>query len=268
MNFDIFEYLDFRQFLADWIQSQPRRGYGQNRKMAEHLGVSSVMMSQILKGDRLMPMEHAYELARYIGLNDNETRYFLLLAQHSRAGTESFKKHLKDEIQSLRKSARELKSRLPVDKELSDEAKSIFYSDWIYSGVRLVSSIEGFESVEKIAEKFDLPIQKVRAVAEFLVSVGLCVQNGGKLQMGPARTHLESNSPYVKARQVSWRLKGFEQMGNSTDDLYYTAPMALSKEAAEEVRKQLVLLIQRVNKIVPESKSEELACLNIDWFKF
>lgn len=51
------------------------------------------------------------------------------------------------------------------------------------------------------------------------------------------------------------------------EDLYYTGPMALSNEAATEIRKKLVDLVEKATRIAAPSDSEILRCLNIDWFK-
>lgn len=53
----------------------------------------------------------------------------------------------------------------------------------------------------------------------------------------------------------------------SSEELFYTGPMALSRQTMVEVRKKLVQLIENVTKDVIASESETLACLNLDWFK-
>lgn len=267
---DIFEFTDLRLYVRQRIEQMPRNGHGQFKKMAQHLRVSTVMISQIFKGDRQLPMELAHELTEYFGMTDLERRYFLLLAQLARAGTVKYKDHLKSEIQSLRKQSKNLKVRVPAGKELSDEAKAVFYSDWIYSGARLLTSIDEFKTADQIASRFDIPLARAVSVIEFLLQHGLCLQEDGRLKMGAPRTHLEASSPLIKSRQISWRLKGFEMMSVPADenDLFYTAPMALSQAAREEIRKELVRVIERVNRLVPESEADDLACLNIDWFKF
>ncbi len=50
-------------------------------------------------------------------------------------------------------------------------------------------------------------------------------------------------------------------------DLFYIVPRALSKDAAEKIRKSIIDLIQNATKEVSESDSEALRCLNIDWLK-
>lgn len=266
----LFDHEDYKTYVIDRVNGSPKKGYGQYRKMAAALGISTVTVSQIFKGDRHLTLEHAYELSKYFGLSDAERRFFLQLVQIARAGTSKYRDHLKNELAALREKSKDLKTRLPVDKELSDSAKAIFYSDAAYSAVRLLTSISGYSSLDAIATRLEIPIERAGQIVEFLLAHGLCVEKKGEILMGPSRTHLESSSPYIKARQISWRLKGFERMNHSaaSEDLYYTAPMALSKKAAQTVHNELMTMIQKLNAIVPSSKSEELACLNIDWFKF
>lgn len=51
-------------------------------------------------------------------------------------------------------------------------------------------------------------------------------------------------------------------------DLFYTAPMSLSKEVAERIRTQLPELIKQIIDQVGPSESEVVRCLNIDWFEY
>lgn len=51
-------------------------------------------------------------------------------------------------------------------------------------------------------------------------------------------------------------------------DLFYTCPMSLSAEATLQVRELLLKSIQEALKIVGPSPSEEVRCLNIDWFSY
>jgi hypothetical protein len=52
------------------------------------------------------------------------------------------------------------------------------------------------------------------------------------------------------------------------EDLFYTCPMSLSTEAFEHIRKLLPSVIQQVLKVVGPSDSQQVACFNIDFFKW
>jgi uncharacterized protein (TIGR02147 family) len=238
------------------------------RRLAEHLQVTSVMISQIFKGDRDLTAEQAHQLSEFLGLSELATDYFILLVQVSRAGTHSYRTRLENKLKTLRDNSRELKTRMPADKELSEEARAIFYSRWYYSGVRLASSIEGYQSTDLIGERLGLPRNEVRRVVEFLVTNGLCLQDGPRIMMGPKATHLGADSVFVGRHHLNWRTKAISKIDNiERDELFYTAPMALSHAMIDEIRGELVKLIERIGNKVVTSESETLACLNIDWFK-
>ena len=264
----VFDFKDYRLFVRVWLKGQAKGGHGQFRKIAKHLGVSTVLVSQIFGGSRDLTPDQAHSLSRFLSFNDLEIKYFVTLVSIDRAANFDFKKFLEKQRDDLLAQSQELKNRVPQDARLSAEAKATFYSHWSYSGVRLLSSVDGFQSIERIAERLGLARSRVAKIAEFLVSQGLCVQGGGGIRMGPRRTHLESESPLVVSRQIGWRVKGFEHMGsNSIEELYYTAPMSISKSDVKKVRAEILKLVDTVTKTAQESQAEELACLNIDWFR-
>ena len=41
----IFDYRDYKIYLAAWIKEQPKAGRGQLKKMADHLSISTTMIS-------------------------------------------------------------------------------------------------------------------------------------------------------------------------------------------------------------------------------
>jgi hypothetical protein len=53
----------------------------------------------------------------------------------------------------------------------------------------------------------------------------------------------------------------------SDEELFYTGPMTLSVETMREIRKDLIELIDKTVRKIEPSPAEELACMNIDWFK-
>jgi uncharacterized protein (TIGR02147 family) len=265
----LFESGNYKTAVLELIEQMPKQGYGQFRKIAEHLNVSSVIVSQVFKGNRDLSQEQAFDLAAYFGFSDLETRYFLLLVQKERAGNHKLKKYFEAQLSEIREKSKELKNRVRKDTELSESTKAIFYSNWYYSGIRLLSSIDGYQNVDAIADHLSLPRATVKRVADFLIEHGLMIDDEGKLKMGPKTTHLESTSPLVSRHHSNWRMRGMNNMeALSPEELFYTGPMSLSNEAMNWVRTELVSLIERVVTHVSASESERLACLNIDWFDF
>lgn len=264
----IFEFENYKNFVHHWIQQMPKRGYGQLQKIAKHLGISSVSVSHVFNGPRDLTEEQALELCDFLALDDLESEYFQLLVRKSRAGTSKLKNSIQKKIESIQEKSKDLKSRIPQDLELNELAAAQFYSRWEYAAISLLVDIDGFQTVEALSEYLRMPRSQVRQMTDFLVQYGLCKKQNSELRMGPKRTHLDSNSLLSVGHRINWRLKGFEHQGQlSAEELFYTGPMVLSHKTMAEVRKKIVELIAEAVALVEPSASEQLACLNIDWFK-
>lgn len=262
----VFEYHEYKKCVNDWIGSQPHGGHGQLRKLALYLEINSVVMSQVFRGHRDLTLEQALGVTKFMGHSELERDYFLLLVQKNRAGSYELKSVFEKQLDTLRVTAQSLKNRVKHQK-FSDEDKATFYSQWYYSAVRLGISIPSLGTVSAIADHLKLDRPLIAKVVEFLLRHKLIVQDQVGMKMGPQVTHVGHDSPFVNRHHTNWRLKSLQAMENITDlDLYYTGPMALSENAANEIRKLLVDLVEKSTKKAANSDSEVLRCLNIDWF--
>jgi len=265
---NIYEFTDYKGYVRAWIAELPKAGRGELRRIADRLGVSTTMVSQVFNGEKHLSLELACELADYLGLNDLETEYFFLLINCGRAGSYRLQQQFKRRIEVRRQDASRLASRLSKDVDLSEGTKAVFYSSWLFSGVRNLAALEGSD-VDSIASHLKLTRSQVQKVLDFLVREGLVTQKAGKLNVGARRTHLPADSPLVTKHHQNWRLQGFQKMVFSdSKNLFYTGPMTLSRDVAAKVREELTSLIEKINKWVIPSSSEVAHCLNIDWFEF
>lgn len=265
---NIFEFKNYKEYVDFWVKSKPKDGHGQYKKIADALGMSTVMISQIFSSDRHVSVEHAYELAEYLGLNDLEKEYFLALVQFERAGSFKLQNHFKNLIKQILLKSKDLKKLLPQDAELTDAEKATFHSNWYYSAIRLLTSIEGYKSIDAISEHLQINKSVVSNVIQFLLQHGLCLEKDGEYKLGPNRTHLEADSPYIKTRQMSWRVKGFEKMDNKNpEQLFLTAPMSVSQDQYEKLRARISEIMTDLSKSVVKEKPEKLICLNVDLFE-
>lgn len=262
----VFDYQDYKKFVNDWMATQPASGRGQLKKMAEHLRVSSVIMSQVFRGPRELSLEQAAGASVFLGLGELERDYFLGLVSYERAGTAELKSVYHRQNENIRGRAQSLQNRIK-HQALTEEDRATFYSEWFYSAIRLGSSIPGLGSVTALANHLKLDRALVAKAVDFLLRNGLLVRKGGQLELGPRVTHVGHDSPFVNRHHSNWRILGLQKLpATKPDDLFYTGPMALSKEAAAEIRAGLVELIERATAKAAQSKSEALRCLTIDWF--
>lgn len=263
----IFNYHNYKQYVNEWISSQPSNGHGQFRQMAYVMGVNSVVMSQVFRGSRELTLEQTLALSKYIGLDTNQRDYFLLLVQKDRAGNFELKEVFEKQLSEMRSVAKNLKSRIKHQK-FSDEEKATFYSRWFYSAIRLGISIPELNNTSAIANRLGLDRHLVGQVIEFLLRNNLIIEKKKGFDIGPQVTHIGHDSPFVNRHHSNWRMQALIEMDKSRkDDLFYTGPMALSKEATEKIREAIINLIEKATKEASDSPSETLRCLSIDWFE-
>lgn len=265
----VFDYKEYKKFVRDWVADPKNSTRGAWGRIAKQMNISPVIVTQVFKGNRELSLDQAYDLNEFFGFNQAESQYFMLLVHIARAGTHRYKQALEAELSSVRAKASEIKNRVKVDKVLNEAERAKFYSHWYYSAVRLLTSIPETRDSKSIAEKLNIPVEKVRVILEFLLEVGLIkINNQNEFEMGPASTHLESQSPFVNRHHSNWRLQALSKMERfEADDLFYTGPMTLSHDDIVRIRKMLVDLVAEVRKIAVDSKSEQLACLSFDFFK-
>lgn len=265
----IFNYLSYKEFLNEYLETLPNKGRGQAKRLADYLGVSTVIISQTLNGDRELSLENAYKTAEYFEWNDVEKKYFIKLVEFERAGHFGLKQLYKEELLRLKKESMEVKKKYKEYTELKDEDKFTFYSDRFYSSIRMASSLPHLNSSEDFAKYFQIPESKASEILEFLLKTKLCVEEDGNMKMGPRHTFVAADSPYIKNHHRNWRLYSISKIDNFDvkNELMYTAPISLSKEAFQEVRKNLLKVIEDSLKIISPSKEEMVGCINIDLLK-
>lgn len=265
----IYEFNDYKKYLKSWLNQQPKAGRGLIKKMADHLRMSSTMMSHILSGEKHFSMEAAHDLTIFIDLDEMESEFLLLLISYAKAGSFALQERYRKKIQSEQKKASEITNRVKADLELPEVAKTVFYSHWLYTGIRNMSACPGLQNIDEIADHLNLPRAIIKKVVDFLVKNELCIEKNGKLQPGPKQTHVGHQSPLVSRHHQNWRLQGFSKMIDSDDkNLFFTAPMSLSHETAELIRQKIPTFIEEIINLVRPSPSESVRCLNIDWFDY
>lgn len=265
----IFEFSNYRSYLDSWIENLGDKAFGAKGKMARHMGISSSLFSQIMKEDKELTPDQASDLIDFLGLNELESDYFALLVEHSRAGNPRYRIRLKTKMDKLKSEATKVSRRVQRSTELTDTQRAVLYSSWIYSGILNLIAVPSFSNANSLANHLKIDEAQVRRALQFLIEHGLCKDEGGHLTYGPASTHVDADSPFVNKHHQNWRIKGLQTMeSKNPSHLFFTAPMSLSIQAADEIRANILQFIQSTMTIVGPSPSEKVTCLNIDWFEY
>ncbi|MBN8554657.1 MAG: TIGR02147 family protein [Deltaproteobacteria bacterium] len=266
----IFSYTDYRLYVRDLLKTFPKNGRGQYRRLSEVLKTNTVTISQIFSGQRELSLDQAYETAVFLGLPSPEEEFFLTLVEFSRATLPRYRKRIEDKMRELRRQAQDLKHSLPKTEHISEEALSRFYSDWRYSAIRILCSIPRFQNLKSLASIIDLPAPQLMEHINFLMKYDLLRKKGDKFTVGKASTHLSADSPFIRHRQMTWRMKAYEFMSFSqkkSKNLFFTGPCSISENHFDEFREELNQLIKKFIGRLESSPPDEMACLNIDFFR-
>lgn len=237
--------------------------------MALALRMHTTLLSGVVHGRKTLTEEQGSALCAYMGLSALETDYLLKLIQLDRAGSDGLRAIYRRHLTELRTLALQAKSRVPEARELSHSDRAIYYSSWHYSLVRLLSSINEYQSVESISSKLGFPSSRVREILDFLVSRGLCTEGAdGRYRRTEKNTHIEASSSLVARHHQNWRARSIELLERITPlDLAFTAPVSISRKEIPKVRAILLDAISEVAKRTDALPSEEVAYLGIDWIR-
>ena len=265
---NIFRTTNYRTFLKEKILNMPKAGRGINAKLATYLGVQSVVISQVLSGQKDFTEEHSLKVAQFFSFTPLETDTFLLLVKIERAGTEELRSYYKTKLHEKQKQGLEVNSKFDKHYVLSDEDKAIFYSNWYYCAVCLMTTIQDFHTPEKIAQHLGLSKDLMSKILNFLLSRGLLIKEGAILKFGPTSTYIPSDSLFINNHRRNWRLKALEHLSDPKEEsLYLSSVVTLSKDDAKKIQDLLQITYKTLSNTVRESTGESLFCLNIDWFQ-
>jgi uncharacterized protein (TIGR02147 family) len=263
---DIFNFKKYREIIRQSLKLKGSKG--QIGKLAEAIPMHPTQLSQILSGSKELNLEQAHATCQYFEFSDIEMKYFILLVEKERAGTQGLKKYFDKELDKIRKDSLQISQRLKEHRNLSDQEKSIFYSSWMYSAIRLFCSIGKGATLEEIATYFALERKKCFEVMEYLTSVDLCNLKDHRYYMGTQHTHVAANSPHAIKHHLNWRIKSLQRQENVQEqELVFTAPMSISEKDFEIIREKLTATLKDCIELAKESEAEHLAFLTMDWLK-
>lgn len=264
---NLFEENDYKLVLNTLIRERRKIQRGISRQLSEHLGVHPTLVSQVLSGPKDFTPEQLMEVCEFLGFAGLETKYLFALLQKERAGTVKLKRYHQDAIDAIRSEAMKVEKRIQIEKKLKTEEQAVFYSNWLYSAVHLLTTLDEKMTFEKICKRLDLPAAKARQIVDFLVSIQLIVPEGSHYKAGVRSTHIDRSSPFLLQHHTNWRLKAIDRAENlSEEELMYTANFSVDAKDFNRLREELMLVIQKFMAVVKDSPAEEIAQFNIDLF--
>lgn len=264
----VFDFNDYKTFLSSIEDSRKQFERGFRAKLAKELGCQGGYISQVLNGNSHLSLEQTLKAANFLNLKEREKKYFLLLVEHSRAGTKELSQYFDNELKILKEEHLNIKERVGQSVRLSENEQSIYYSSWYYLVIHTLVSIPGYDEVDIIAKTLKISDDVVKKVLLFLVQSGILIEKNGKISSGLTQVHLNRESPLIRQHHTNLRVAAIHSfMSDSQTDLHYSTFSSMSLADVEKLRVDMVKLIEHYVKTVKPSKEETVVGFNLDFFK-
>lgn len=265
---NIFEYLDYRKFLADFhaFRKSLNRHYS-HRLFARKAGIrSSGYFSEVLSGRRNLAKAQVGKFVKAMELGGTECRFFELMVDFTHARSDAARKS----IYSMMLDA------MPVHVQRIKQSQMEYFAKWYHVAVRealAISAVKG--DGEELAERLDPPISPAQAKAAMRVlqRLGLVAKDGD----GCWRAHHASLlSPEDPGAALLLREFQREMMAKAAEALERVPPalrdvtsvtMSVSREGLERLKALAADFHKRVLETVQSDRGEDrVVQLNVQLF--
>lgn len=269
MNLDIFEFEDYREYLAELFSIKHKAAIGTKSALARHLNCQSSFISQVCTFKAHLNLEHGIKVSGYFKYSEEQQNYFLTLIQLGRSGSIELEDYFEDKRRELIAGRELIKENIKGDSKLTEMDQLTYYSSWWYSAVHISTALPKVHSAQDIATILDLPLQIVVETIQFLLERGLVVEGKSMgYEIGESRIHIGQNSSLLKNHHRNWRLQSLKQIDHrSKQDLSYSGVIAISAVDAALIKKILIRSLAKVEPVIRDSPEESLYSILLDFYK-
>ncbi|NUM89689.1 MAG: TIGR02147 family protein, partial [Bdellovibrionales bacterium] len=264
---NIFDYKTYRSYLMERMGGRGKRT-GLRSQAAVAIGVHPTFISHVLQEKQNLSLEQADKLNGFLGHSEQEAHFFLLLLQKDRAGSASLRGYFEKQMEAILRGRAILANRVPEKSAISRESEARFYSSWIYGAVHVLLSVPEFQRKENLARHLNLSPAQATEILDFLMGLGLAVQENGLYKMGPAHVHLSSDSENINKHHTNWRIQAIHSLHlRRPHDLHYSAAVTLSRADVEVIRERLLKGMKENLETIKASKEEAAYVYAFDFFE-
>lgn len=272
---DIFQYIDYRNYLKGWISSQPAKGRGMISALAKTARCQPAYFSRMLLGRAQLSLEQAFAIQKSLKHSPDEVNYFISLVEYDRAGDMELKIFFKEKLKSLQLEREDLKNRFKDAPALTQEFQRIYYSSFQYAVIHTCISIPKLQTLDALEGFLKISRERIEEILGFLMKSGLATRDGGKWKVGKNRLHLGRDSTLIQQHHSNWRIEALKSLSRGMSrekaiqgdaDLHYSAVVSLSEEDASNLKELWIKTLEKFSQQVSTSKEETVRALVIDFF--
>lgn len=264
---DVFAYSTYKEFFKAFIANNNTRGFISQLALA--CGCDRTYVSQVLNGKADLTPDHLIQFCENFGFKGADMDYLLTLLLRDRSASSTAKKIMDEKLKKAKAEARTVSGQVynrEKPKEISESQRTLYYSNWVYGAIHILTSIEDYQSPATIASKLNLPLTTVNGVLKDLVEMGLVHFLKGKYTHSGGDIYLPGHYPQIASHHLGWRMKAVER-SHEKKDIHYTLAFSVSEKDVEELRVQILNFIEKQRQLIRDSGSEVACAICLDFFE-
>jgi len=264
---DIFEFSDYRKFLASAVDGRSKSTSGIKSKLAAASGVQPSYITKVLAGDAHLSLEQGERAGAFFGLDSAQNLHLVLLISMARAGTPSLRRTFEIQVENSQLNYLNSKKALFPPSPLSEADKGLFYSSWQYAALLHCLATPRLNTMAAAGSHLRIPKVRCKEIFSFLESRGLIrVANGKVVEVRGWDFNVE-NTALIVRDHANWRLMAIRAFENHPkNNLHFSAVVSLSEADFPRIKKMLLDTLGECRKIIQDSKEEKVASLLVDFF--
>jgi uncharacterized protein (TIGR02147 family) len=263
---NVFDAKDYRAFLRSYLDENKRRGVVTT--LASACGCDRTYLSQTLSGKADLTPDHILRLSETLKLPETDANYLLFLLLRDRSTSPQARRSMQNRLDKIKNDAKSLTNRInsrETPAEISEEQKTRYYANWLYGAIHILTSIPAYQAPAQIAAKLNLTIVTTVRILKDLCAMGAVKQRAEKYINEGRDFYLPTSSPQSTSHHFNWRMKAIERTFIE-HDIHYTVAFSVSAEHLDELREQILALIETQRKLVRSSGTEVAAVFCCDFF--
>lgn len=271
MKINIFEYQNYKKFLNVYIENKEKFGHGYRARMAEYIGCQKSYITKVLREDSKSDFssEQAESIAQLLKLTKDEKKFFLLMLQYNRASTTSLRHHWRDQMKEVLARKLNVNENQKSNNVLTPDDHYRYYSNWLYSALRVATSIPTLNTSSALAKYFNLSNEITEEILAFLTHKGLLERQGETYRYSKqSQILLPAGHPMTIRHHSNWRVKTLQALENrNPQDFHYSYLVTISEDDSLKIRSFLVEMIKEIIQRTEPSPPESIYSLGLDFFK-
>lgn len=239
--------------------------------LSEAAGCQKSYFSSCLKDKCHLTLDHVYGISEYLQLNEAEENYFFLLLEKDKCSTLKLRKKLEVRLRDMAREAHRIKNQVGdslIVKEDQASAIGIYYSNWIFMAIHSLTSVDRYQTVDRIAERMNMAKPLVQMYLNQLEKLELIKKDGQRYKWNTFNLILDDDSVWIGTHHSNWRVNALTNIQKKDPSAYrYSVVQSMSESDFELLKKKIAQFIKEFNKVSDPSEPEESYNFNIDFYK-